>query len=99
VPVSNVGKSPDALVAEIEAIAGGAPVIVFTDLQAGSCTLAARLSSREHPERAVLCGVNLPMLLDFVFHRDLPLDELVARLLAKGRQGVIAVAGPTAEPR
>jgi mannose/fructose-specific phosphotransferase system component IIA len=32
--------------------------------------------------------VNLPILLDFVFHRDMPLDELVPRLVGKGRDGI-----------
>ena len=36
----------------------------------------------------MVCGVNLPILLDFVFHRDMPLDELVPRLLEKGRSGI-----------
>jgi hypothetical protein len=30
------------------------------------------------------------MLLEFVFHRDQPLDELIPRLVEKGREGVIA---------
>lgn len=98
VPLSNEGKGPEALIAEIERLAKGTPVIVFTDLQSGSCALAARVSSREHPERAVLCGVNLPMLLDFVFHRDLPLEELVERLLGKGHDGMVALQAPAASP-
>jgi hypothetical protein len=28
------------------------------------------------------------MLLDFVFHRELPVDELVERVLEKGRSGI-----------
>ena len=31
-----------------------------------------------------MTGVNLPILLEFVFNRQLPLNELVPRLLAKG---------------
>ena len=42
----------------------------------------------DRPETAVICGVNLPMLLDFVFHRDLPLPELVDRLVSKGKAAI-----------
>jgi mannose/fructose-specific phosphotransferase system component IIA len=37
---------------------------------------------------AVVTGVNLPMLLEFVFHRDMPFDELLPRLEAKAREGI-----------
>jgi len=40
--------------------------VVFTDLPAGSCTIAARRIARETPGLAVVCGANLPMLLSFV---------------------------------
>ena len=36
----------------------------------------------------VVSGVNLPVLLDFVFHRDMPLAALVERLVEKGRAGI-----------
>jgi mannose/fructose-specific phosphotransferase system component IIA len=94
VAVSNDGKGPDALVAEVAGAAAhvdGGPVVIFTDLQAGSCALAARFVCRDPGNRTVLFGTNLPMLLDFVFHRDLPLDVLQARLLEKGRSGIRAL--------
>jgi PTS system N-acetylgalactosamine-specific IIA component len=40
--------------------------VVFTDLPAGSCTIAARRIARESSGLAVVCGANLPMLLSFV---------------------------------
>jgi mannose/fructose-specific phosphotransferase system component IIA len=94
VAVSNDGKGPDALVAEVAEIATareGAPVVIFTDLQVGSCALAARFVCRDPGNRTVLFGTNLPMLLDFVFHRDLPLGELQERLLERGRAGIRAL--------
>lgn len=93
-PLSNDGRGSADLLDEIERLAVGAPVIVFTDLLSGSCATAARISSREHPDRAVICGVNLPMLLDFVFHREMPLPELVQRLVGKGRDGVRVLQAP-----
>jgi mannose/fructose-specific phosphotransferase system component IIA len=50
--------------------------------------MAALSSCRDRSRRVVVCGVNLPMLLDFVFHLDLPLDDLVARVVEKGRAAI-----------
>ena len=88
VAVSNAGKSPAQLTEELNAAAGSGPVVVFTDLQSGSCGIAAAYSCRDRERRAVICGVNLPMLLDFVFHRDLPVRELADRLVEKGREAI-----------
>ena len=88
VSISNEGRSADSLLDEIEELADGRPLIVFTDLFGGSCATTARLSTRKHPDRAVICGANLPMLLDFVFHHELPFGELVDRLVSTGREGV-----------
>jgi PTS system N-acetylgalactosamine-specific IIA component len=41
--------------------------VVFTDLPAGSCTMAARRLQRERPGLTVVVGANLAALLDFVF--------------------------------
>lgn len=86
--LSNDGKAPEVLKGEIERLAGDDRVVVFVDLQAGSCGVAAYACCRERSQRAVICGVNLPMLLDFVFHRELPLDELADRLIQKSRASI-----------
>ena len=88
--VSNDGKGPDILRSEVDATAGPGAAIVFVDLQSGSCGLAAAYACRGCVGRAVISGVNLPMLLDFVFNRQLPLDDLVARLVDRGRSAIQA---------
>ena len=90
-PVSNEGKGPQELRDELDALFGDHPVLVFVDLQAGSCGMAALSCCRDSERRRVVCGVNLPMLLDFVFHRSLPLGELADRMVETG-QGAIAAA-------
>lgn len=88
VALSNEGMSPPDLKAALEDLAGDERVVVFADLLSGSCGMAAMVSARDRQSRAVVCGVNLPILLDFVFHRDMPLEELVPRLVDKGRDGI-----------
>ena len=87
--ISNEGKSPAQLKEDVETVAGGDPVIVFVDLQAGSCGMAALSACRDGGScRVVVCGVNLPMLLAFVFATDLPLDEAVVRVIERGRGAI-----------
>ena len=88
VPVSNDGKGPEELRNELEDLVGEDEAVVFTDLLAGSCGMAAMSSCRNRERRAVVAGVNLPMLLEFVFHGDLPLDELVERVQDRGRASI-----------
>jgi mannose/fructose-specific phosphotransferase system component IIA len=92
-PVSNEGQGPDALVTRVNVLASevSGPVVIFTDLEVGSCALAAQLACREPCHRTVIFGTNLPMLLDFVFHRHLPLHELEERLVRIGKAGIRAV--------
>jgi mannose/fructose-specific phosphotransferase system component IIA len=88
-PISNAGCSPDTLEARIrEAVADG-EAVVFVDLASGSCAHAARIVSGEGAVAPVVSGVNLPMLLDFVFHRDMGASELAQRAVAKGHSGSV----------
>jgi mannose/fructose-specific phosphotransferase system component IIA len=86
--LSNDGKSPIQLRDELDEVMGEGPVVVFVDLQAGSCGMAALSSCRDRARRVVVTGVNLPMLLDFVFHRDLPVDEVANRAVERGRGAI-----------
>lgn len=73
-----------------QAVASSGATVVFTDLPAGSCTIAARRVAREVPGLAVVCGVNLPLLLSFVLA---PTDSATAvrDALDKGRAAMILV--------
>ena len=99
VAMSNEGQNPQGLAEQVDVLVGSAPVVVFTDLGTGSCALTAQLTCRDKGRRAVVFGMNLPMLLEFVFHRELALSELVPRLLTKGREGVKTTDPPVPSPR
>ncbi len=65
-PFSNATLGGAELVDALRhAVASTGAQVVFTDLPAGSCTIAARRIARESPGLAVVCGANLPMLLAF----------------------------------
>ncbi|HET6231130.1 MAG TPA: hypothetical protein VFE05_13735 [Longimicrobiaceae bacterium] len=90
VALSNDACGPEALQRDLNEAMGAGPVIVFTDLVSGSCAIAARRIALERPETALVSGANLPLLLDFIFQRELPLAELAQRLVEKGRAGITA---------
>ena len=98
VAMSNEGQNQQGLAEQVDLLVGSAPIVVFTDLGTGSCALTAQLTCRDQDLRAVVFGMNLPMLLEFVFHRELSLSELVPRLLTKGREGVKTADPPSRSP-
>lgn len=94
--VSNEGLGPEELAEIIGEAAAGAETILFVDLAGGSCGLAGLQHVRESRGCAWVAGVNLPMLLDFVFHREMPIATLVPRLVRKGQAGQRAHPSPPA---
>jgi len=79
-PVDNQGLTPEALEKRLSELTGEGPSVVFVDLPSGSCAFAARRLQHRRSRMALVCGVNLPLLLDFMFHRTLPLEEVIERL-------------------
>jgi PTS system N-acetylgalactosamine-specific IIA component len=69
--------------------------VVFTDLQAGSATMAARKVLRDSPTTVLVVGANLPMLLDFVLSTAGSPREAVEHAVARGTS-CIAVHGGAA---
>jgi mannose/fructose-specific phosphotransferase system component IIA len=88
VPVSNEGCDPKALAARIEAAIGGVPAVLFVDLPGGSCLTSAIRLAHGHADIAVVTGVNLAMLLDFVFHRDVSPGEAARRAVEAGGRAI-----------
>src|SRR3712207_4783583 len=68
-PLSNEGHGPEGLATAVSDAVGDVPVVLFTDLGSGSCAFVARKISLERPHTGIVCGVNLPVRIDFVFHR------------------------------
>jgi len=62
--------------------------VIFTDLQAGSCTMAARRVLHDVPGSLLVAGANLPMLLDFVLS---PIADPVAAATTAAERGRAAV--------
>jgi mannose/fructose-specific phosphotransferase system component IIA len=65
--------------------------VVFVDLPSGSCLLASARYLRTNPGVALVAGVNLPMLVDFVYHRDAPPAAAAERAVATGGRSLKVV--------
>jgi len=88
--VTNAGLDAVGLDAAMrEAVARHGARVVFTDLPAGSCTIAARRCAREGAGLAVVTGANLSMLLDYALKADD--GAAAARAAARGRDAIVVV--------
>jgi PTS system N-acetylgalactosamine-specific IIA component len=93
VALSNRNLGADEIVRTLrDAIVQAGAQVIFTDLPAGSWTIAARRVQRERPELVVVTGANLPALLDFVFQTDCS-SQIAARHSADKGRGALAVLG------
>ena len=69
--------------------------VIFTDLQAGSCTMASRRILRGMDDAVLIAGANLPTLLDFVFAEGRTAPEAARHAAERGR-AAISVHGAAA---
>jgi mannose/fructose-specific phosphotransferase system component IIA len=95
VPLDNEGLTAEGLEERLAELVDDRPTVLFVDMPSGSCAHAARRLHRRVSSVAIVCGVNLPLLLDFVFHRELPLPELIDRL--RSHVGISIEHGPDAD--
>ena len=88
IPVSNTGCDRDTLEDRILAAVDHHPAVVFVDLASGSCLVAVLKRLRTEEQVKVVTGVNLAMLVDFVFHRSLSPAEAATRAAAAGEKSI-----------
>jgi mannose/fructose-specific phosphotransferase system component IIA len=87
-PVSNTGCDRDTLEQRVLAAVDKHPSVVFVDMASGSCLFAVLKRLRSEQSVKVVTGVNLAMLVDFVFHRTLSPQEAATRAAATGQASI-----------
>ncbi|MEJ7808816.1 MAG: hypothetical protein WKG32_00215 [Gemmatimonadaceae bacterium] len=68
--------------------------VIFTDLPAGSCTIAARRILRDRPEITLVTGANLAALLHFMSHGAGTAYEAAVGAAERARSSVLVVGVP-----
>ena len=86
--VSNTDCDRGKLEERIHEAIGGAPAVLFVDLPSGSCLFAALSRFKTEPNVKVVTGVNLAMLVDFVFHREATPEAAAERAAATGTKAI-----------
>ena len=87
-PVSNSGCDRDSLERRVEEAVDGQPSVIFVDLASGSCLFAVLKRMRTIPGVKVVTGVNLTMLVDFVFHASLTPEAAAERAIEAGTKAI-----------
>ena len=93
-PISGRGHSAASLEELLRSAIERADVrVVFTDLHAGSCTMAARRVLRHRNDVLFVAGANLPMLLDFAMSSEAEPLEAARHAIERGRAAISSVGG------
>jgi mannose/fructose-specific phosphotransferase system component IIA len=92
VAISNDGCGNEALGERLSDAVGAGPAVLFVDLPGGSCLTSAARYAKRHADVAVVTGVNLAMLLDFVFHRDVSPAAAARRAADAGGKAIRVTA-------
>ncbi len=88
VPVSNSGCHRDELETRVAQAVDGRPSVVFVDLASGSCLFAVLKLLRALSGVKIVTGVNLAMLVDFVFHIALTPEAAAEHAIAAGTKAI-----------
>jgi mannose/fructose/sorbose-specific phosphotransferase system IIA component len=91
--ISNLGVGKDQICVELKKAVNEdrfkEGVVIFVDLSGSSCWQIAKSIASEDQNVAVLCGVNLPMLIKFFSKRKtIPFEKLVTLVKEEGEKGI-----------
>jgi PTS system N-acetylgalactosamine-specific IIA component len=109
VPITNRGLGAGDIETLLRDAASSARVrVIFTDLPAGSCTIAARRVLRDRPDLRLVTGANLPAVLDYVLgadavdaaapEADLEAARRLVHAVERGRGALMQVGAPATAP-
>src|SRR5437868_11337901 len=92
VVLTMMGMTPEDIEGTIrDQLAQTGARVIFTDLPAGSATIAARRIVKEDPGIVLVSGVNLATLLDFVFNTELSPTDAARAAAERGKASLIVV--------
>jgi len=92
VVLTMMGMTPEDIEGTIrEQLARTGARVIFTDLPAGSATIAARRIVKDDPGLVLVSGVNLATLLDFVFSSDTSPTDAARAAAERGKASLIVV--------
>ncbi len=74
-------------------------VIIFVDLPGGSCAISCLNLMKENRDLNIICGINLPILIEFFLLRERhSIDELVPILIKKGKDNISKIGAGNGNP-
>ena len=94
--ISNIGFSSATLCDKITEVINNnrnQETIIFVDLPGGSCSMSCYSLLKDSGDLNIICGLNLPMLIEFLILRERhSAQELVPILIKKGRDNIFRLA-------
>jgi PTS system N-acetylgalactosamine-specific IIA component len=92
VTMTNVGMSADQIEEQMRHLVDEHGLrVIFTDLPAGSCTIAARRILRDRPDVTLVTGANLAALLHFISHGAATAHEGAVGAAERAKSSVLVV--------
>ena len=90
--ISNVGLSCELLTKKIEKILKSNKkheTIIFVDLPGGSCTISCFNLLKNEKKLNIICGINLPILIEFFTIRNKhSVHDIIPILIKKGKENI-----------
>jgi D-glucosaminate PTS system EIIA component len=93
------GMSPEELLENVESVVNEAPKgsVIFTDIPSGTPSNVAMVFAKRHGT-TVICGVNLPLLIEAeMLRNEMTAEELADHLVSTGHESIVNITKKTNE--